>query len=163
MLYWLVSSNLFYDNIIRWMPQDLTDDKSTLVQVMAWCRPETCHYLTQCWPDLQRRHMVSLGPNELKSIDSLSHRSWVTHMCFSKLGHHELLKYFRSLVRCQSSIRIVAGLLLIWVLGTNSIEIFIDIHIFSSKDWVWRFSLQNPFVLDPMCIWICSKMQSGIT
>ena len=27
-----------------------TDDKSTLVQVMAWCRQATSHYLNQCWP-----------------------------------------------------------------------------------------------------------------
>ena len=32
------------------MPQDLTDDKSTLVQVMAWCCQATSHYLNQCWP-----------------------------------------------------------------------------------------------------------------
>ena len=25
-------------------------DKSTLVQVMAWCRQATSHYLSQCWP-----------------------------------------------------------------------------------------------------------------
>ena len=35
---------------LRWMPLDLTDDKSTLVQVMAWCRQTTSHYLSQCWP-----------------------------------------------------------------------------------------------------------------
>ena len=35
---------------LRWMPQDLTDDKSTLVQVIAWCRQATSHYLSQCWP-----------------------------------------------------------------------------------------------------------------
>ena len=28
----------------------LTDDKSTLVQVMAWCHQATSHYLSQCWP-----------------------------------------------------------------------------------------------------------------
>ena len=38
------------DNALRWMPRDLTDDKSTLVQVMAWCRQATSHYLCQCWP-----------------------------------------------------------------------------------------------------------------
>ena len=32
------------------MPLDLTDDKSTLVQVMAWCHQATSHYLNQCWP-----------------------------------------------------------------------------------------------------------------
>ena len=31
------------------MPQNLTDDKSTLVQVMAWCCQATSHYLHQCW------------------------------------------------------------------------------------------------------------------
>ena len=38
-----------HDNALRWMPQDLTDDKSTLVQVMAWCRQATSYYLSQCW------------------------------------------------------------------------------------------------------------------
>ena len=31
------------------MSLDLADDKSTLVQVMAWCRQATSHYLNQCW------------------------------------------------------------------------------------------------------------------
>ena len=35
---------------LTWMSLDLTDDKSTLVQVMAWCRQATSHYLNQCWP-----------------------------------------------------------------------------------------------------------------
>ena len=38
------------DNPLRWMQWDLTDDKSTLDQVMAWCRQATSHYLNQCWP-----------------------------------------------------------------------------------------------------------------
>ena len=38
-----------HDNALRWIPQDLTDDKSTLVQVMAWCRQAASHYLSQCW------------------------------------------------------------------------------------------------------------------
>ena len=38
-----------HDNAVWWMPQDLTDDKSTLVQVMAWCHQATSHYLSQCW------------------------------------------------------------------------------------------------------------------
>ena len=39
-----------YEIALGWMPLDLTDDKSTLVQVMAWCRQATSHYLSQCWP-----------------------------------------------------------------------------------------------------------------
>ena len=34
----------------RWMPLDLTDDKSTLVQIMAGCCQATSHYLSECWP-----------------------------------------------------------------------------------------------------------------
>ena len=32
------------------MSLDFTDNQSTLVQVMAWCRQATSHYLSQCWP-----------------------------------------------------------------------------------------------------------------
>ena len=34
---------------LRWMPQNLTDQKSTLVQLMAWCLMAPSHYLYQCW------------------------------------------------------------------------------------------------------------------
>ena len=30
--------------------QSLTYDKSTLVQVVAWCLQAASHYLSQCWP-----------------------------------------------------------------------------------------------------------------
>ena len=42
--------SIFCEIAIRWMPQHLTDNLSTLVQVMAWCRQATSHYLRQCWP-----------------------------------------------------------------------------------------------------------------
>ena len=47
------------DNAMQWMPRDLTDDKSTLVQVMAWCRQATSHYLSQCWPSSMSPHCVT--------------------------------------------------------------------------------------------------------
>ena len=43
---WCISSEIA---LIR-MSFDLTDDKSTLVHVMAWCRQAASHYLNQCWP-----------------------------------------------------------------------------------------------------------------
>ena len=39
-----------YEIALKWMPLDLTDDKPTLVRVMAWCRQATSHYMSQCWP-----------------------------------------------------------------------------------------------------------------
>ena len=48
-------------------------DKSTLVQVMAWCYQATGHYLSQCWP----RYMSPYGvtrPQWVKSQDSSENR-----------------------------------------------------------------------------------------
>ena len=39
-----------YEIALRWMPLNLSDYKSTLVRVMAWCRQAANHYLSQCWP-----------------------------------------------------------------------------------------------------------------
>ena len=35
---------------LRWMLKNLTNDISTLVQVMAWCRQAPSYCLSQCWP-----------------------------------------------------------------------------------------------------------------
>ena len=49
-----------------WMPQDLTDNKSKLVQVMALWRQAA----VISWTNVDQilcPHMASLGPNELKA------------------------------------------------------------------------------------------------
>ena len=51
-----------------WMPLDLTDDKSTLVQVMAWCRQATSHYLSQFWP----RFMSPYGVTRPQWVNNLT-------------------------------------------------------------------------------------------
>ena len=58
-----------YEIALRWMPLDLTDDKSTLVQVMAWCRQATSHYLSQCWPRSMSPYGVT-GPQWVKLCKS---------------------------------------------------------------------------------------------
>ena len=50
------------------MHHDLIDDKSTLVQVMAWCCEATTHYLIQYWPN----SMMPYG----KSVHSNSSSKW---------------------------------------------------------------------------------------
>ena len=42
------------------MPRILT--KSTLVQVMAWCRQAPSHYLSQCWPRSMSSYGIITGP-----------------------------------------------------------------------------------------------------
>ena len=60
---------------LRWMPLDLTDDKSTLVQVMAWCRQATSHYLSQCWP----RPMSPYGITRPQWVNTLKLRQSGCH------------------------------------------------------------------------------------
>ena len=38
-----------YEITLRWMPQNITNEKSTLDQVMSWCQQATTHYLSQFW------------------------------------------------------------------------------------------------------------------
>ena len=58
-------------NALRWMPWDFTKDKSTLVQVMAWCRQATSHYLSQCWP----RSMSPYGVTKHQWVNYWQHLS----------------------------------------------------------------------------------------
>ena len=71
---------------LRWMPQNFTDQKSTLAQVlMAWCCVRLCgqatsHYLSQCWP----RSMLSYG---ITTCTSTSRPQWVYPSCVKNLYH----------------------------------------------------------------------------
>ena len=44
-----------YETAFIWVSLDHTYDKSTLVQVIAWCHQASSHYLSQCW-------LISLSP-----------------------------------------------------------------------------------------------------
>ena len=56
---------------LKWMPQNLIIEKSTVVQIMAWCRQVASHYLNQCWPksmlpyDVTRPHWVNMSKENL--------------------------------------------------------------------------------------------------
>ena len=55
------------------MSLDLTEHKSTLVQVMAWCRQATSHYLSQCWPR-------SMSPNGVTRPQWVKYKLWNAYM-----------------------------------------------------------------------------------
>ena len=87
------------------------DDKSTFLQVMAWCwcLQATSHYLSHCWPRSMLSYGVT-GPQWVKNIiicilpfrqqfhilykwdlnisTLLTHLPLVPHICASKLGQH---------------------------------------------------------------------------
>ena len=47
---WIDTLSNSCETALRSMPQNPSGDKSTLVQVMAWCRQAASHYLSQCCP-----------------------------------------------------------------------------------------------------------------
>ena len=69
------------NNALRWMPRDLTDDKSTLVQVMAWYREATSHYLSQCWPSSMSPHGVT-RPQWIKATGQALDQRITKHIYF---------------------------------------------------------------------------------
>ena len=56
-----------FEIALIWMSLDFTDDQSTLVQVMAWCRQATSHYLSQSWP----RSLLPYGVTRPQWVNSL--------------------------------------------------------------------------------------------
>ena len=54
--------------VLRWMPQNICDDKSTLVQVMARCREATSHYLNQ-----RPRSVSSNGITKPQGVKTIMH------------------------------------------------------------------------------------------
>ena len=60
--------SIFCKIALRWMSVGFTDDKSTLVQVMAWCRQATSPYLSQCWPRTMSPYGIT-SPQWVKRTD----------------------------------------------------------------------------------------------
>ena len=76
---------------LRWMPLDLTDDKSTLIQVMAWCLQATSHYLSQCWPRSLSPYGVTRPQWVNDHLNDMSHYIWLWSWGKCHGGMHSLI------------------------------------------------------------------------
>ena len=115
------------------MPQDLTDDKSTLVQVMAWCRQAISHYLSQCWI----RSVLPYG---------VTRPQWVNHyQAQENMTNHHHVYFF---LRCIAYFCIYW-----WDYSLNVLSIFGCFHIemFSITFWLIPFSIGISIIF--MCQW----------
>ena len=128
---------------LRWTTRDLSDAKSTLVQVMAWCRQVTSHYLNQCWPRsaIWRDHATMCYYIEA---------GWrmQNHM---RLG--TILGYDNGFVPVQRQAIIWTSidLLSIRPWGTNFNEISIKFKSFHSRKLIWRHHMETFSALLPVC------------
>ena len=64
---WIDTLSNSCETALRSMPQNPSDDKSTLVQVMAWCRQAASHYLSQCCP----RSLLPYGVTRPQWVNSV--------------------------------------------------------------------------------------------
>ena len=125
--------------VLNWMAMDLTDRKSTLVQVMAWCRQATNHYLSQCWP----RSLSSLGHNELTHWSLIWHLlNWViigSGNGVSSIQYHQAINKIDKVF---------------WSIGTNFSETEIKTQNFLPRRCIWKCCVINNshFVLDSICL-----------
>ena len=65
-------------NALRWMPRDLSGEKSSLVQVMAWCRQAPSHCLSKCWPRSMSPNGIT-RPQWVKFKSISTHTSYILH------------------------------------------------------------------------------------
>ena len=116
---------IFGEIALRWMPLDLTDDKSTLAQVMAWCRQATSHYLSQCWP----RALSPYG---------VTRPQWV------KLKRNENFNYMDTSSHKVNSIYHIPQILDIHKCGTDAMEIFCGLH--TTSTYIYRAQPLQPTI-----------------
>ena len=91
-----------YELAIRWMSLNFTHDKSTLIQVMAWCRQATSHYLSQWWPR-------SLSPY------GVTRPQWVKSLAPGRCGCNIVLVIFK-LISMIDILSISCKITLMWML-----------------------------------------------
>ena len=100
---------------------DLTDDKSTLVQAMAWCRQATSHYLNQCWP----KSMPPNGVTRPQWVKVIFKCMW--YMCSHSSGLlHFTIKFQhagRDLARLLDTCKMAAKLQTITLISFSSTKI----------------------------------------
>ena len=114
------------------MPLDLTDDKSTLVQVMAWCRQATSHYLSQCWP----RSMSPYGITRPQWVNSLRPTDIYIYIYISKrLCFGPLLKQMW-LNQAKDSLRQ-------WINGWNMLSTQVHINQVGLNCMTWQWAIQH--------------------
>ena len=78
---------------LRWISLDLSDDKSTLVQVMAWCHQAPSHYLNQCWA----RSLPLYGITRPQWVKNYEDEIWVSFLS-SRFCIYLYLKQYKAIL-----------------------------------------------------------------
>ena len=82
---WVITCEIAF----RWLALDLTNDKSTLVQVVAWSHQTLSHCLSQCWPS----SMLPYGVTKLPLVDRANENQVHSHIQASPEDMYEIHSY----------------------------------------------------------------------
>ena len=151
-----------YDNVPRWMPRDPTDDKSTLVQVMAWCRQATSHYLSQCLPS-------SMSPNGVIRPQCVN---GYINFRMTRILPCEFLHQMKIICRCHpmtSCTYLTNFLCWKWIIATNAGNSYRDLQIsengtplnFTNQMSVPPWCTLNIFFVDKEW-WYVAKLSNSV-
>ena len=148
--------DISYTIALRWMPLDLTDDKSILVQVMAWCRfwPRSLSPYSAARPQwvnlyVLETRIVKINPN-LCSIPQMSwypvtarfggHNGCIWNLMGASTAHSRDAIKFQS-NQITSNQDLVASRLH-WA-GSTGLTAVSKFQSLSPAQWVYRSSLQS--------------------
>ena len=148
-----------HDNVVIWMPWDLTDDMSTLVQVMAWRRQASSHHLSQYWlsslspygvtrPQRVKRPLMAFKKNPVpECMENDPYLSWfqIPHSRTFVLGYEwwrHQMETFSALLALWAGNSPVPGEFLAQRPVTRSFDVFFDLRLnkhLSKQSLGWWF------------------------
>ena len=140
------------ETALIWVSLDHPYDKSTLVQVMAWCRQATSHYLSQCWPRSLSPYGVTLPQwiNDL-TLWNLMIIKVASFKIFVNIGSGNSLS---PPLQWQAITLTSVNILSIGHLGTNFSGILIKMQmLLLKKICIWKCCLEmSAILLRPQCV-----------
>ena len=75
---------------------DLTNEKSTQIQVMAWCGQAPSHYQSQCWPRSMWLYGITGSQCVKHCLESYKNKTCIYSILWAQLSHAHrcLLRYY---------------------------------------------------------------------
>ena len=123
------------------MPQDLTDDKSTLVQAVAWCHQTTSHYPNQ----YRQGFMMQHGTTRPQQVNLTTEHSILT-LKFGR-GPNVFMPYYAKLRVSFVMINLLKHVIFFfpWCFKKRSLEVTkwlkkIDLYLVKSHKYVLYFN-----------------------
>ena len=102
LILWIDILRASFQIVVRWMPRNSIDDKSTLVQVVTWCHQAASHCLSQCWPKSLLPYCINRPTISSRNVKIIDFSLWLV---FNRKVKLTGLKptYLGVAIRCRGS------------------------------------------------------------